>query len=150
MRIRALDASDAAGLAPLCTQLGYPATPADVARRLGTLSAAPDHAILGAVAADGRLVGWIHVQAHQTLTADRYAEISGLVVDEQRRGSGVGRELVVAAEGWAAAHDCQLVRVRSNVVRSRAHHFYEQLGYERYKTSHVFDKRLSSGEAPDS
>ena len=67
-----------------------------------------------------------------------------LVLKEARRGSGVGRALLAAAERWAVAHGYNLVRVRSNVVRDRTHYFYERLGYTRKKTSHVFDKRLPS------
>lgn len=142
MHVRHLDISDAAALAPLCAQLGYPATAADVERRLCRFAGMADHAVLGAAGDDARLVGWIHVQGHHTVTGDSYALIAGLVVDEAVRGSGVGRALVAAAEHWAAANGYDLVRVRSNIVRDRAHHFYEQLGYTRKKTSHVFDKKV--------
>lgn len=144
MQVRVLEPSDATELAPLCTQLGHPATAADIERRLRGFLQMPGHALLGAVAPDGRVVGWIHVQTHHTVTADAYALIAGLVVDEHFRGAGVGRALVEAAEAWAQTQGVDVVRVRSNIVRGRAHHFYEQLGYERQKTSHVFDKRLAS------
>jgi len=48
----------------------------------------------------------------------------------------------VAAEQWARVHGFALMRVRSNVVRERAHRFYEREGYARVKTQAVFRKAL--------
>ncbi len=144
MHVRPLAPSDAAALAPLCTQLGHPATAGQIEPRVRELVGSSDHGLLGAAADDGRLIGWIHIHGYRTVADDPYALIAGLVVDEALRGSGVGRALVAAAEHWAVAQGYNVVRVRSNVVRDRTHHFYEDLGYTRKKTSHVFDKRLPS------
>ncbi len=142
--LRPLRPSDAAALVPLCEQLGYPATAEQLERRVRALGASDDHGLLGAVGRSGALIGWIHVQGHRTLAAEPYAEITGLVVDERCRSAGVGQGLVAGAEAWARAHGYTVVRVRSNVVRSDAHRFYERLGYRRQKSQHVFDKTLSS------
>jgi GNAT superfamily N-acetyltransferase len=145
MHIRMLSPADAVALVPLCTQLGYPATAAQVEERLRRLKGSPDDAVLGAEDDAERVIGWIHVQGHHAVTGDSHAVIAGLVVDQAARGSGVGRALLAEAEHWAVANGYRLVLVRSNVVRDRAHRFYEQLGYTRQKTSHVFNKRLPSG-----
>ena len=47
-----------------------------------------------------------------------------------------------AAEDWACQHDCPSMSVRSNVIRDRAHKFYERQGYEHYKTQKAFRKTL--------
>jgi GNAT superfamily N-acetyltransferase len=46
-----------------------------------------------------------------------------------------------AAEQWARGQGYERMRLRSNVVRSEAHGFYEALGYKCSKTSRVFEKR---------
>jgi GNAT superfamily N-acetyltransferase len=91
----------------------------------------------------GRLVGWLHASVHHTITNEISAEIAGLVVDEQVRGTGVGRALMSAAEQWARAQSCESVRLRSNVIRVGAHAFYRRLRYEIIKSQHAFRKKLA-------
>jgi GNAT superfamily N-acetyltransferase len=71
-----------------------------------------------------------------------YASINGLVVDEGRRGAGIGRALVAAGEAWARQRGAKEITVRSRSTRERAHRFYERIGYEEIKRSHVFGKPL--------
>jgi GNAT superfamily N-acetyltransferase len=73
---------------------------------------------------------------------DPVAEIAGLVVDAEWRGSGVGKLLMQRAEDWARANGLRMVVLRSNVIRSEAHAFYESIGYTRFKTQHAFRKQL--------
>ncbi len=70
------------------------------------------------------------------------AEVNGLVVAEEQRSLGAGARLLKAAEDWARKHGCPSMHVRSNVIRERAHKFYERLGYEHYKTQKAFRKML--------
>jgi GNAT superfamily N-acetyltransferase len=76
------------------------------------------------------------------LVADLYAEVGGLVVDENHRGRGIGRILMQHAEQWARGRGCETVCVRSNVVRERAHVFYQGIGYDNIKTQRMFLKVL--------
>jgi GNAT superfamily N-acetyltransferase len=142
VRIRPLRREDAGQLAPLCGQLGYPATPEQVDRRLAHLLRTLRHGLLGAVDDDDTILGWVHVDASELLVWDPYAEICSLVVDARVRGQRIGRALVAAAEAWASDRGFAVVRVRSNVIRSDAHRFYQQLGYERVKTQDTFAKTL--------
>ncbi len=50
--------------------------------------------------------------------------------------------LMDQVERWSRQHGYGSVRLRSNVVRSRAHAFYERLGYEVIKTQKAFCKNL--------
>lgn len=136
--IREAAASDAAALAALSTQLGYPAKPEEAAERLSALGAG---ALLVAEE-DGAVLGWIHVCGIRFFQSPPFAEIGGLVVDEAARGKGVGRLLVQAAVRWAAEQGYGKLRVRSNVVREDAHRFYEREGFRRVKTQAVFDLKL--------
>ena len=141
--IRDAQISDAATLAALAGELGYPTTPAEMEHRLGVLCSDPRHKIF--VAERDGLMGWIHVALIDTLESESFAEIRGLVVTEVHRGSGIGAQLVAAAEQWANIKKCNRIRVRTNIVRVEAHAFYKKLGYESKKTQDVFDKSLSNG-----
>ena len=98
--------------------------------------------MFGAEAPDGLVVGWLHVHAHHVVERDPRAEVGGLVVDENFRGSGVGRLLMQRAEDWAREKGYREVVLRSNVIREHAHTFYESLGYTVTKTQNHFRKIL--------
>ncbi len=139
--VRSATPEDVEGITRLSEQLGYPSTGAETAQRLAEISRRDEHAVL--VAADGEiLLGWIHVAVSHTLLADTPAEIMGLVIDERYRGRGIGRVLMRHAEQWARDLGCRSVRLRSNVVRTRAHAFYERLGYRVTKSQKAFCKEL--------
>jgi len=139
--IRPAVASDAGALSDLSGQLGYPSTVTEIATRLEGLAARGNNLVLVAEDA-GRVIGWIGVRSDLSLETGPFAEIVGLVVSEHARGKGVGESLVAAALEWAKERGHVRVRVRSNVVRERAHRFYERNGYEHYKTQKSFRKPL--------
>jgi GNAT superfamily N-acetyltransferase len=139
---RVANLQDSEQLALLCGQLGYPATPAQVRRRLEALQRAGDQAVYVSLSAGGNVSGWIHVFVRHLLLVDRHAEIGGLVVLAGQRGRGIGRLLVKRAEDWARERGCQSVYVHSNVARQRAPRFYEGIGYRQIKTSRLFLKEL--------
>ena len=143
MQIRPLVPEDAAQVAPLCGQLSYASTAEQVEARLRRIALTPTDAALGAFAPDGQLLGWVHVQERALLEAEVFAEVCSLVVDEQVRGRGVGGALMAACEAWALARGLGRMRVRSNVKRTRAHAFYERLGYAVTKSQHVFQRLLA-------
>jgi GNAT superfamily N-acetyltransferase len=88
------------------------------------------------------VIGWLHVSREALLECDVRAEVNGLVVAEAQRSLGAGVRLLAAAEDWARKHGCASMSVRSNVIRERAHKFYERNGYEHYKTQKSFRKPL--------
>lgn len=139
--IRSATPADCARLAALSTELGYPMSAEEARQRLAAIVAHPDHALLVA-AEDGGLAGWIQVSLSRIFESPEQAEIAGLVVAEAERGRGIGAQLVAAAENWAKQKGCGAVRVRSNVIRERAHAFYRREGYREIKTQSVFEKAL--------
>jgi GNAT superfamily N-acetyltransferase len=139
--IRPATPEDAGAIARLAVQLGYTSTPDEARRRLQTLNQHTDHRVYVAET-DGAVIAWIHLLVHPSLVSDTPVEIAGLVVDEHHRSRGVGEALMRHAEDWARAHGCTSVRLRSNVTRSRAHQFYQRLGYTLWKSSHAFRKDL--------
>lgn len=139
LRLARLD--DAAGIARLAAELGYPADAADMRTRLAAVLALADHHVVVAESG-GALLGWAAVEVRSLLIAPRKPELMGLVVAANARRLGVGRALVAAAEHWAAARGGERMTVRSNAARRESHPFYERLGYTRSKTQHVYVKRL--------
>ena len=139
--IRPARPADAAALAHLATQLGYPSSQEQVHQRLASLARDPEHVVQVAVR-DGQVVGWVHAFVCRLLESDPYAEIGGVVVDESCRGQGAGRLLLHHVERWARQKGCRAVSLRCNVLREQAHGFYEGLGYRRIKTQHTFRKEL--------
>ncbi|HEY6939952.1 GNAT family N-acetyltransferase [Dokdonella sp.] len=144
MTVRTARTYDAAAIAGLCGELGYPATRPQIVSRLAAIETAGQGCVLVAEDAIGALVGWLHVGQHVSLTGDAEGEILGLVVREDARGRGIGAALVAASEDWALAHGCARMRVRSRVERERAHRFYDRAGYAPVKTQIVFGKRTGA------
>jgi GNAT superfamily N-acetyltransferase len=142
IKIRRAKSSDASRIAELSGQLGYPATPAEIARRLRKIKPASHHAVLVAESPERKVLGWLHVSVSPLLEVELRAEVNGLVVDDDERSRGTGALLLHAAEQWARSRGCKYMSVRSNVIRERAHEFYLRHGYEYYKTQKAFRKSL--------
>jgi GNAT superfamily N-acetyltransferase len=141
VRVTDAAAADAPELARLSTQLGYPMTEREARERLAALQGQPDHLLL--VARIGaRVAGWLQVSRTRIFETPDSAEIAGLVVDEAERGRGIGPRLLRAAEDRARRWGCRALRVRSNVIRERAHGFYRREGYGEIKQQRVFEKSL--------
>ncbi len=140
--MRAATPADAPQIAKLSGQLGYPASADEVRKRLAELAGDARSLVLVAEAAPGEVVGWIHVQECHLIETDTRAEVCGLVVEENHRSRGTGRILMQHAENWARSRGCATLVLRSNVLRTRAHAFYERLGYQTIKTQKYFRKTL--------
>jgi GNAT superfamily N-acetyltransferase len=140
--IRMAVAGDLAALAALSGQLGYPVTPAALAPRLQAVLSKPDHRLLVAELA-GQVVGWVHGNLRYLLEEESHVFIGGLIVADGQRSHGVGAQLMAAIEEWGRQQGAAEVHVYSNVIRERAHRFYERIGYVQFKTSKVLKKALS-------
>jgi GNAT superfamily N-acetyltransferase len=147
-QIRTALEADALQIAHLSHELGYPVAESELQLRLKALLESARDLVL--VAADGEsvLLGWIAATVRLGLETGEKAEITGLVVGAAARRAGVGRALVGAVEAWAAQQGMGVIAVRSNVLRSESHPFYQKLGYRQRKTQHYYEKtlaRLSGG-----
>jgi GNAT superfamily N-acetyltransferase len=141
IRIRGARSADAERLAELTTELGYPTTPREMKTRISLLKKGGDCAVFVAESA-GQVIGWIHVGTCYLLEMGPCGEVRGLIVAAGKRSLGAGARLLSAAETWARKHSCEGMAVRSNVIRERAHAFYEREGFEHYKTQKAFRKPL--------
>lgn len=142
LKIRRAKSSDVERIAVLSGQLGYPATAAQMRKRLLRIKPASQHAVFVADSPEDGVIGWVHVSRQPLLEVEIRAEVNGLVVAEGQRSLGAGALLLAAAEDWARKRGCKGMSVRSNVIRERAHQFYQRHGYEHYKTQKSFRKPL--------
>ena len=79
---------------------------------------------------DNEVVGFVCVseRAHFTGEVDTY--IGELVVAKAAEGTGVGRALVGAAEGWGRSRGRRRVVVDTGAANTPARRFYAALGFE--------------------
>jgi GNAT superfamily N-acetyltransferase len=126
--VRAAEPRDHAALAALFTELGFPASPEQVAARWPRYDG-DDAALVAEL--DGRVAGVITLHAWPVLHRDLpEGRITTLVVAEAARGRGVGRALVEAAERELFSRGCGRIEVTSALRLAPAHEFYLHLGYE--------------------
>ena len=139
--IRVADLSDAAAIARLATELGYPSTDGEIRARIDRLMQSDAYFLVVAEQAS-EVVGWIAAERRLLIESGERADIVGLIVAEHARLGGTGRALVDAAEQWARSQGLDRMAVRSSVSRLESHPFYERLGYIRAKTQHAYVKQL--------
>ena len=127
MEVRVALDHDASRIAELFVQLEYAATPTELALRLPRLLRHPDTEVLIA-AQDGQVHGVLVLNMLHPLHVPRaWAVISALVG---------------AAESEAVRRGCAHVELSCSVRRTRAHAFYEAMGFEEVRTRLV--KNLAS------
>jgi len=140
--IRAARPGDYARMAQLAGQLTYESSADDIARRVRGMNGSAEHAVFVAESEEAGVLGWIGLCVLHMVEADARAEVSGLVVDERTRSKGVGRLLLDRGEEWAREKGCSQIGLRTNVIRERAHAFYERQGYKHVKTQKTYRKDL--------
>ena len=128
IQVRDVDAGDADALARLCGQLGYPSSAEAVLQRLERLVRSGARALVATSGGDVIGLATVHLRGMINHEAP-LAQLTLLVVDEERRSQGVGRALVDEAEAWARAQGCRRIIVTTALHRTGAHAFYERIGY---------------------
>jgi GNAT superfamily N-acetyltransferase len=140
--IREARPQDYERIAELAGQLTYPSSADEIAERLGGMRRSQENAVFVAQLPNGEIAAWVAVFVYRVVEADARAEISGFVVDERYRSQRIGMHLLARAERWARENGCRAIGLRSNVIRDRAHAFYERNGYQHIKTQKSFRKDL--------
>ena len=140
--IRAMLESDADAVHRLAVQLGYPTQPSLTLARVRAVLASDVADAFVAEDSEGRVLGWAHVFTAPFLESGPNAELGGLVVEESARGRGIGAALVARAESWARERGIPRICLRSNVIRTEAHAFYQRLGFTIQKSQFKFQKEV--------
>lgn len=121
---------DAAIIAALLGELGYPSQTDGVRARLGRLLTREDSRVFVAER-EATVLGVLGLHRMPVLTAlNDVAMIIALVVTDRERRAGVGRMLIARAEDEARVWQCGRIMVTSAEHRADAHGFYQRLGYE--------------------
>jgi GNAT superfamily N-acetyltransferase len=129
LTIRAAGKADAAALAGLMTELGYPTRTSDMEMRLDAIFQDPHYRGFVAVI-DGRVCGMIGTCCVKSFEHNNVGgRILALVVSEKHRGRGVGRVLVETAENDFINRNVRRIAVNTHLTREKAHQFYENIGY---------------------
>jgi GNAT superfamily N-acetyltransferase len=140
--VRVISHQDAAAVAELSRQLGYEVSVEMVAEQMGRLSSRGGSQVAFVACVGKDVVGWIEATITHHLQYAPYSLIGGLVVREGMRSLGIGKRLCAEVEAWSREKGVAVVRVTSRSTREDAHRFYLRDGYERIKTSAVFEKVL--------
>lgn len=68
---------------------------------------------------------WVTVR----LYSGKQLELDNVVIDENYRGQGLGKQFLDWIENWAKEHDCNNVELNTYVQNSASHKFYYANGY---------------------
>lgn len=137
--LRLAEPSDAAAIAALFMDEGYPAGPSDIAARLERFSTAQSRVIVAEH--DEAILGFIAVHAMARFEHDDWIlRILALVVDPGARERGVGRTLMAEAERIGLELGAAFVELTAGHHRPEARHLYESLGYDSTVTGYLRKK----------
>ncbi|MEO6956821.1 MAG: GNAT family N-acetyltransferase [Antricoccus sp.] len=79
---------------------------------------------------DDGLAGIVTVMEKGHFTGQKDAYVEGLAVGERRSRSGVGTELMSAAEGWGRKRGHTRLLIETGAANKVAREFYGAIGYE--------------------
>jgi len=139
--IREMGPADISACRLLLSQLGYDLTLQEVKRRYDAIREKQDHAVFVGEQ-DGQVVALLHLYERPAFDKPPEVIVQALVVDQNCRGTGVGKSMMNMAERWAADRRFSSVALTSSVSRSDAHSFYNRIGYKVEATSHLFRKNV--------
>ncbi|URD60585.1 GNAT family N-acetyltransferase [Sphingomonas sp. KRR8] len=140
--LREAKGKDAEQLAELYALLGHAIAPELVRKNVKALARSGEPVLV--IAQGDTVLGTCAYHATPMPHRDPpVGRITVLVLTEEARGKGFGRQLVAEAERRLGKLGCGMVEVTSNDRLREAHAFYRHLGYER--TSMRFAKPLGGG-----
>ena len=139
--IREASLDDAAAVAVLLGELGYPTSPDQAAERIERIAADPSTwVIVAEVESELAGLGALHVQ-NLVERDEPGCEVAGLVVGQRFRRQGIGELLMQALEDEARRRGGKFMVLNTAHRRADAHAFYEALGYEH--TGRRYAKQLA-------
>ncbi|MCM3717513.1 GNAT family N-acetyltransferase [Fictibacillus phosphorivorans] len=128
--IRETRYEDSYELSLLMGELGYPTTPEEMTERLETLLPNEAYACFVACIND-QVIGMIGLMKGLYFEKNGcYARITALVVSEEFRGNGIGKQLVRYGEEWAKEQGATAILLNSGKQRTDTHEFYRSLDYD--------------------
>jgi GNAT superfamily N-acetyltransferase len=128
--VREAQRRDAAAVAALLGELGYPSTPEQAAERIERI-AADSSTLLLVAEVEGEMAGLAALHVQNLVERDHVGcELAAMVVGARFRRRRVGALLMEAIEEAARLLGCVHLVLNTAHRRADAHAFYEALGYE--------------------
>ena len=130
MILRNASENDADQLIALMFQMGYKMNLEQIQSRIASFSI-KNHCIIVAEL-NNMIVGLIAFGCYEQFIAGRCCHIDTLVVHEDFRGRGIGKQLIAFTEKYAIEQDVSVMELITANHRksSGTHAFYESLGYK--------------------
>jgi N-acetylglutamate synthase-like GNAT family acetyltransferase len=142
LTIRDASERDAAAVARLLADLGYPSSPETAAAHIARFAGDPASRLQVADHGEEGIVGLVATHIVPRLDDDGFTcRITDIVVSAAHRRSGIGSRLLTAAEHQARSARAPRLDLASGDWRSEAHAFYARHGFE--TRARAFTKRLS-------
>lgn len=96
---------------------------------------------------DGKIIGTLSINVFPVLSGDLRSEAiaEAVVIRPAFRGRGLGRAMMCAAMGLAAAKGAYKLALSSNLRRLDAHRFYDGMGFKRHGVSFSIDVACHHG-----
>ncbi len=142
--IRNVQIPDANILEHICrTSLGHETTETLIVQRIRELSNNPCYYI--AVYEDDathQVLGFIQAERYNLIYGDNGCNVIALAVLEDAQNQGIGKQLLKSLEKLAAQEGYAFIRVNCNTIRTDAHAFYQQMGYDCDKTQKRFIRKI--------
>jgi ribosomal protein S18 acetylase RimI-like enzyme len=137
--VRRASAADAAAIASLFTDEGFPVGPSDVRARLTRFDSPTSRVVIAEH--EGTILGFIAVHAMPRFEHDDWIlRVLALVVDAGARERGVGRALLTEAERIGGEVGAAFVELTAGHHRPEARHLYESLDYDSTVTAYLRKK----------
>jgi GNAT superfamily N-acetyltransferase len=131
--------SDAAPIAALFTDEGYPAGPSDIVARLARFEAARARVVVAEH--EGTILGFIALVAMPRFEHDDWIlRVIALVVDAGARERGVGKTLLAEADRVGREMGAAFVELTAGHHRPEARRLYESVGYDANVTAYLRKK----------
>ena len=140
MNIRKAKLDDYEYLAKLNIDLGYDYPVEKVKKNLKNILDKKIDLIYVATDENDHAIGYIHFAPYNLIYLDNLIDIIGLVVSNEHRKKGIGKELLKIAEDYGKSNGHAGVRLVSGENRIEAHKFYENCGYHNRKNQKNFIK----------
>jgi ribosomal protein S18 acetylase RimI-like enzyme len=143
IEIRRLTIEDLDGLSKLLAQLWIgKSIDASAVRKVIEKGLESDYQIYVCATDNGKLIGYCSLSIKNSLwMSANLGNVDELVVDSEYRNQGIGKMLMNEIEKIAKNHDCKRLELDSAFHRTKAHEFYEKLGFE--KRAYLFTKELT-------